>query len=58
MFMEIVRDMLLIGLSLFCGFAIGRVSGMSYMMDYFSNLFKKFSDDVTQNSKKKTEEKS
>lgn len=55
--MEIVRDMLLITLSLFCGFAIGRVSGMRYMMDYFSNLFKKFSDDVTQNSKKKTEEK-
>ena len=55
--MEIVRDMLLIVLSLFCGFAIGRVSGMRYMMDYFSNQFKKFSDDITQNSKKKTEER-
>lgn len=54
--MEIVRDMLLITLSLFCGFAIGRVSGMRYMMDYFSNFFKKIFDDVTQNSKK-TEER-
>lgn len=50
--MEIARDMLLITLSLFCGFAIGRVSGMRYMMDYFSNLFKKFFDGVAQNSKK------